>query len=232
MVQFGAKKYLWGNVPALDILNLEDNEKNVDPKHNFALLFAASGDPRNVFKTIAGLPAQHEGKCDVVLNDWDFDIVARNAIMLLVALHYDPEVAVPMIIHIWYSALLPSGMVQSLQFDILPMIEEVCGKIKSKARDSLQSKTFIIRGRTLRLVLKKEDWMNLMAYFQVPEGLSAKEAQMLRHDIVLAPARVDYRERAMLQWPPALRLGEMYFRSAGVFLPFGCSLAAFDTPNP
>lgn len=155
MVQFGAKKYLWGNVPALDILNLEDNEKNVDPKHNFALLFAASGDPRNVFKTIAGLPAQHEGKCDVVLNDWDFDIVARNAIMLLVALHYDPEVAVPMIIHIWYSALLPSGMVQSLQFDILPMIEEVCGKIKSKARDSLQSKTFIIRGRTLRLVLKK-----------------------------------------------------------------------------
>ncbi|KAF1362388.1 hypothetical protein EJ07DRAFT_174795 [Lizonia empirigonia] len=232
MVQFGAKKYLWGNMPALDILNLKDNEKDIDPKHNFALLFAASGDPRNVFKTIVGLPVQHEGKCDVVLNDWDFDIVARNAIMLLVALHYDPEVAVPMIIHIWYSALLPSGMVQSLQSDILPMIEEVCGKIKSKARDSLQSKTFTIRGRTLRLVLKKEEWMNLVAYIQVPEGLSAKEAQMLRHDIVLAPARIDYRERAMLQWPPALRVGEMYFRSSGVLLPLGCSLAAFDTPNP
>jgi hypothetical protein len=230
--KFGQKKYLWGNIPALDVLNLAENEGATVNERDFALLFAASGDLRNVVKTIAGLEADHKGKCTVVINDMDFDIVARNAIMLLVSLYYEVEVAVPMIIHIWYSALLPLEMLQALQSDILPLIEDTCNKIANKARTSLQAKTFTIRGRRLRLVLKKEEWTRLVTFFQVPEGLSADSAQAIRRRITLAPSRIDYRERAMLHWPPALRVGETYFRESGILLPYGCSVAAFDTPNP
>lgn len=232
LVAFGKKKYLWGNMPALDILNLQDNEGTNDIKRDFALLFAASGDPRNVVKTVASLSANHKGKCQITMNDKDFDIVARNAIMLLVALHYEPEVAVPMIIHIWYSALLPSQMVQSLQANILPLIEDVCGKIANKAHDSLQAKTFVMHGRTLRLVLKKSEWAHLVTYFQIPEGLTAAEAQVLRRDVTLAPFRVDYCERAMLQFPPAVRQGDQHYRDTGILSPYGCCLIEFDSPNP
>ena len=47
----------------------------------------------------------------------------------------------------------------------------------------------------------------LMAYSKVLEGLSAAKAQALRRDITLAPSRIDYREHAMLQWPPGPAVG-------------------------
>lgn len=38
-VSYGNQKYLWGNVPAVELLNLKDNESDVTRK-NFRLLFA------------------------------------------------------------------------------------------------------------------------------------------------------------------------------------------------
>lgn len=233
LAMFGNKKYVWGNMPALDILQIQNNvNKTCETNHDFNLLFAASGDPRNAIKTIAGLPEGHEGKYVAVLNDMDFIIVARNAIMLLVALHFESDVAVPMIIHLWYSALLPSCVMQAIQTNILPIIEHVCQKIKTKPGGTLQAKTFEIGGRQLRITLKKEDWARLARFCQVPEGLTAEAAQRIRHRITLAPERVDYRDRALLNMPASVRQGEMYFRHTGVLLPYGSSTRDFDTPNP
>jgi hypothetical protein len=230
---FGPTKYLWGNMPALDILRVEENEGVADADdRDFNILFAASGDLRNAIKTIAGLPESRKGECVAVLNDKEFIIVARNAVMLLVALHLDPETVVPMIIHLWYSALLPSAMMQTLESSILPLVQDVCDKIKDKSAGSLQAKTFNIDGRTLRMVLKKEDWTQLIDFCKTPEGLTAEKAQIARRRIMLAPERVDFRDRGMLHLPKAVRQSEMYFRDTGIFLPYGCSTKAFDVPNP
>ena len=50
-----AATYYWGNVPAVDLLNLSMNEGEAysDP---LALLLCGVGDPRNVLLTIASLP--------------------------------------------------------------------------------------------------------------------------------------------------------------------------------
>lgn len=220
-------------MPALDILQLQNNEGSAcATNHDFSLLFAASGDFRNVIKTIAGMPDGYKGKCVAVLNDIDFVIVARNAIMLLVALQFEPGVAVPMIIHLWYSALLPGYMVQAIQSTILPMIEDVCRKTNNKSASALQVKNFEISGRKLSITLKKDEWARLARFCQVPEGLTTKDAQRIRHRIMLAPERIDYRDRALLNMPAGVRQGEMHFRYTGVLLPYGCSTAEFDTPNP
>jgi hypothetical protein len=63
-------------------------------------------------------------------------------------------------------------------------------------------------------------------------NLTAEAAQQIRHRIMLAPERVDYRDRALLNMPAGVRQGEMYFRHTGVLLPYGCSITDFDTPNP
>ena len=230
---FGKKKYLWGNMPALDILQLQNNEgKTYAMSHDFNLLFAASGDLRNAIKTIVGLPEGYMGECVAVINDMDFIIVARNVIMLLIALNFESEIAVPMMIHLWYSALLPSCMMQAIQSNILPMIDQVCQKIKDKPNGALQAKTFEFNGRKLRIVLKKDDWTHLAKFCQVPAGLTAEVAQQIRRRITLAPERIDYRDRAMLHMPAGVRQGEMHFRHTGVLLPYGCSTRDFDTPNP
>lgn len=41
LTTFGTKKYLWGNMPALDILKIKDNKGTEDVNRDLALLKAA-----------------------------------------------------------------------------------------------------------------------------------------------------------------------------------------------
>jgi hypothetical protein len=94
-------KKMWGNMPAIDILKAQKNEGEGSSTQDFDILCAASGDLRNVFKTVIELPQEYTGQCAFTVNDLDFDIVARNVIMLMVALYIETEEAVPAMIHFW-----------------------------------------------------------------------------------------------------------------------------------
>jgi len=183
-------------------------------------------------KSLTGLPTAYAGHCEVVVNDRDSDIVARNAILLLTALHFNPTAATPITLHIWYSALITAQILHSLQDNILPLIQGVCKKIQTKQAKSLLSKTWTYGTRSLRLVLTKEQWDDLLLYFEVPGGLSVAHAQVVRASTTLAPERKDYVERALFTQPPAWRVCTMKFREDGMLLPFGSSRRGFDTPNP
>jgi hypothetical protein len=187
---------------------------------------------RNLVKSLVRLPETYTAHCKMTINDREFDIVARNAILLLTALHFDPETATPIMLHIWYSALIPARVLQSLQVNILPLIEDVCAKIQSKPPSSLQAKTWTYDKRSLRLVLRKEQWFRLQQLFKVPDGLSAALAQKIRKSVTLAPERRDYLDRALYTQVPAWRVCTMKFREDGILLPFGSSRREFDTPNP
>ncbi|KAH7095343.1 hypothetical protein FB567DRAFT_601187 [Paraphoma chrysanthemicola] len=231
----GSMQYLWGNIPALDIINLVGNEGEAEViTHNISLLFAATGDLRNVLKTVAGLPEKYGGQCLVVMNDWNFTITARNVMMLLTAFHFEPKTAVPIIIHLWYSALLPKPILDALETSILPYILDVCDKIKDKSKTSLQAKTFKLGDRTLRLVLKQEEWFALAKMFKVPEAhhLTAHQAQSIRQSTLLAPSRIDYVEKAFQSMTPGRRACAFKFRADGLLLPFGASRKEFAIPNP
>ncbi|KAK6218393.1 hypothetical protein QIS74_06273 [Colletotrichum tabaci] len=105
-VSYGGGKYLWGNIPAIDVLQLEANEGE-DYGEKLRLLFAASGDLRNVIKTIAQLTESYTQTVEVTMNDRDLDIVTRNAILLLIALAVeDFDASADCIIHVWYSTFL------------------------------------------------------------------------------------------------------------------------------
>ncbi len=192
----------------------------------------ASGDLRNVVKTLAELPKPYTGHCQVVVNDRDQDIVFRNAILLLTALHFSPTAATAIMLHLWYSALIPTKMLRALQEMILPRIEDVCTKIQAKPANTFLSKKWTFGARSVRLVLKKEGWNRLRSYFDVPKGLSTAQAQAIRTSITLAPERKDYVDRALYSQPPTWRVCMMKFRQDGILLPFGWSRDEFDTPNP
>lgn len=247
-VSFGGKKYLWGNVPAIDVLNLRDNE-GMDYTGNIRLLFGgkcncskgspdkaeytlASGDCRNLVKTIGTLPPSYTGACEVVMNDRDLDIVARNALLLLVAFLFDPEVASPVMLHLWYSAFVPAELLSLLRENILPLIQDICSKIEAKPPTKLFSKTWVFDNRLLSLTLPKQSWTQLPSYFDVPSGLSTTAAKNLRVSTTLHPQRMDYVDRGLFKNPPGQRVAMRRFREDGILLPFGASRGDYNTPNP
>ncbi|KAL8762580.1 MAG: hypothetical protein Q9184_001434 [Pyrenodesmia sp. 2 TL-2023] len=224
-------KYLWGNVPAIDVLNLQGNE-GLDYTGDFRLLFGASGDCRNLIKAIGTLPPTYTGACEVVMNDKDIAIVARNALLLLVAFLFDPEIAAPVMLHLWYSAFVPAELLSLMRENILPLIQDICSKIEPKPPTKLFSKTWVFENRSLSLALPKQSWTQLLSYFEVPSGLSTTAAKNLRVSTTLHPDRMDYVDRGLFNYPPGQRVAMRRFREDGILLPFGTSRGDYDTPNP
>ncbi|CAF3612824.1 unnamed protein product [Fusarium graminearum] len=232
-ITFGGKKYLWGNVPALDVLQLGSNEGD-NYQGQLNLLFAASGDLRNVVKTVVGLPSTYGQTINIVMNDRDLDVVARNAIMLLLALTAEgQDEVIDCIIHVWYSAFLRKSDVDIINQKVRPLLKEVCDKIKGQPPNTYLGKTWVFgHQRSLRLVLEKSSWEGLLALIDVPKGLTADKANIIRTAVTLADSRVDYRDRAYLFFPPAHRVARHRFREDGLLLPFGTCRTEFRLPNP
>jgi hypothetical protein len=170
---------------------------------------------------------------DVTINDRDLDIVARNAIMLLIGLVVDNiNEAVECIIHVWYSALIRQSDLNILQQRIRPLIENVCKKIKDKAPSQRLGTTWEFGQRSLRLVLEKSSWDNLLLYMYVPEGLTVERANQIRTAVTLAESRKDYLDRYLLLQSPSHRIAMRRFREDGLLLPFGYPRNDHTVPNP
>ncbi|PHH78981.1 hypothetical protein CDD80_5922 [Ophiocordyceps camponoti-rufipedis] len=225
-------KYLWGNIPAIDIVKLEDNE-GVDYKQDLRLLFAASGDLRNVVKTIAQLPTGYTHRVHVTINDIDLEIVCRNALFLLIA-HaiQDADEAADCIVHLWYSAYLRPSHINILQTRIRPLLKAVCAGISSRAPKSLIGKSWVFGNRSLRLVMRRESWILLLALFHRNHTFTLEEAREIRDGVTANETRVDWQERIFCCQPPKHRLCMQRFRKDGILLPFGASRADFTEPNP
>ncbi|KAL5342064.1 hypothetical protein BJX70DRAFT_386470 [Aspergillus crustosus] len=214
---FGENKYVWGNVPAFDLLKLDSNERNesYDGGHRilFAgiLLYIASGDLRNIVKTLAHLPSDYNHPIEITVNDRDLDIVARNVIILLLGLLVDDaEKAIDCMIHVWYSALIRQSDLHVIQHQIRPLIQTICEKIKDKKEDALLAQTWMFGQQSYRLVLTKVSWDRLLSFTQMPSGC-----------VTLAGSRKDYRDRQLFCQQPSHRVAFLKFREDGLLLPFG-----------
>ena len=94
---------------------MDESEGVCDIHRDMNLLFAASGNIRNVVKSITeGLLDGYDGRCTLAINDINLMVVACNAILLFLALSLEHEEAVTILKHIWYSALLAPAMIDTL----------------------------------------------------------------------------------------------------------------------
>lgn len=131
----------------------------------------ASGDPRNIVKTLAELPQTYNGTLSVTINDHDPHIVARNIIICILAASVDNAgEASESIIHIWYSAFIRQTVLDLLTAHVLPLAQEVCSKIEDKSSESLHSKTWQIRDCSLRITMNKKAWQLLLSCLTARPG--------------------------------------------------------------
>lgn len=251
---FGGRKYYWGNMPALDILRLTRNEGasyDGDVRLLFAgehttlrypapeilinslIYFPASGDMRNVVETVACLPSEYTKPVMLHINDKDFDIVARNLLITLLALAAPADSqTVDCMLHLWYSATITSAHLDLIQLHVRPLIRDIVSKVKDKPDDTILGKTWTFLAGSCRTELARTQWSALLCLCEVPSQLSAEQAQRMRRAITLAPQRVDHRHRHLCAQKPAHRVSLMKFREDGILLPFGSSRQAFKVANP
>lgn len=162
----------------------------------------------------------------------DFDVVARNVIMLLLTLSIDDEQeALQTVLHVWYSAFIRPADLRRIQA-LRPLIEDVCNKITKRSSGSLQAKTFAFGSSTIRIILKKEHWTALLTFLCVPKGLTTGEARRVRLAVTKAPRRLDYRHRNLALQQPEHRICKERFHEDGILLPFSQSRDDFTVPNP
>lgn len=193
----------------------------------------ASGDIRNIVKTVACLPADSTQPIELYINDIDLDVVARNIILLLIGLSIeDDNEAVECMIHVWYSAFLRACDMAILRDRIRPMIEDVCRQNKDKSPALVLGKTWEFAQDSCRIELTNEAWGKVLLHLDNSPGLPTEPAKKLRSAVTLAPERVDFLHRHMLTLTPAHRICEQRFREDGVLLPFGASRLEFSVPNP
>lgn len=167
------------------------------------------------------------------MNDRDLDIVARNIILLLVAMVVeDIDAASDCMVHLWYSALVRESDLNILHQQIRPLIIDVCTKIADKACATLHAKTWTFGQRSVRVILRKSSWSRLLSFLDMPTGLDTDQAQTRRTNITVAESRRDYRDRYLCLIPSSHRVPFSRFREDGLLLPFGFPRHDFQVPNP
>ena len=179
--------------------------------------------------TINSLPSTYQKSCTSILNDRDGVVVARNAILLLLALHLSPEEASQAMLHVWYSARLTPKIGEALQGKIKPMVADVVKKILSKDNITVLSKTWTSGSASISVRLLKPQWMYLLKMLEAT--MTLENADERRKYIMFNKSRLDVRERAWYNFTPGMRLCAYKFRESGVLLPFGHCLDEYTVPN-
>ena len=182
-------------------------------------------------KTIAEMPADYSGEVHLVLNDKCFDAVARDAIMLLVALTVKEDEAVSAIIQLWYSAFITEAHANILA-RIRLLIETAVKEANDTDDETVLQKTFNSGARSLQLSLDKEQWDRLLSFRTVRDDLSAQEAKQIRSAVTLAAGSLDNRESKHMFCSGPRRVCGHRFDEDGILLPFGHSKYEYCIVNP
>lgn len=98
--------YYWGNIPAVDLVNLPLNE-GVHYNKPLSLLVCGVGDPRNVALSLSQLPDDYKEELTFVLNDFCACVMARTVLMLymLIKGKFDSLIGVRVATKRWYQCL-------------------------------------------------------------------------------------------------------------------------------
>ncbi|KAM6494778.1 protein of unknown function (DUF4470) domain containing protein [Amanita muscaria] len=218
--EFSVGMSLWGNTPAVDVINLACNEN--DAKKDFSLAFIASGDLRHVLRSFNSLPSDYSGHLNILLNDINPSIFCRNVVLLLILGNVSDEtMAADMALHFWYSVFMPAEYRCQLSVILISFLQQV-----------RENPSLIPLGprSTLSTLFPKEFLTNHFSPL-ISSSFSIGDIQDEYNRVRTAPSRQDFRDRMYASLKPSHRVAFQEYRRFGIVLPFGAMNAHFNCPN-
>ncbi|KAJ6568386.1 hypothetical protein DFH09DRAFT_918084 [Mycena vulgaris] len=230
MTLFRPSVDFWGDLPAMDCLQLPTNEgmDEFEPLGDLKLCFAASGDLRNLIRTVNNLPSDYAGYCDILLNDTNPVLVNRNLVILFVLLSSGPslEEAAEFSTHLMYSAALPkegSGYLQRC----IEFIYDSGGEFEV---DLSFQRCLDTRGEgKVYSVQPRAGIKRLLEMFHSTYPLSSALKSM--KETTMTSDRLDLREKYFAGLKPPHRMAFQRFRESGILAPFALNTVNFTEPN-
>lgn len=199
------------------------NVKRIDSLH-----ISASGDIRNLLRTVNGLPSDYAGKCDILFNDKNPIVVNRNWIILYTLLQ--PMVAIKdateLATHLMYSAALSPAATAHLN----RCVSILYGQGIIQDDKLVASGSLPMRGKGVLHVMADKD--DMKEFLKMPlSTYNFEEAVKNRHLTMLHPSRVDYRDRYLASLTPGHRMAWTRHQQTGVLAPFSASINHLTEPN-
>ncbi|EPQ57737.1 hypothetical protein GLOTRDRAFT_35487 [Gloeophyllum trabeum ATCC 11539] len=214
-------RHLWGNMPAVDLVNLDKNEK--DHGTDLTLACVASGDLRNVVQTVNNLPEDYAGHMTVVLNDRDPVVTIRTLILLCLLGTIDDDVtAAELALHFWYSVFLPIQYSVRIKHTVKPLIEQILSRL---------SECRLPFGSTSSMSFDVSEEIGCCIVEMLSSTYSLEDASTEYRRVRYAESGKDYHDRAYCLYEPAHRVALQEYRLFGLVLPFGALNAHFNWPN-
>jgi hypothetical protein len=216
----GRQDFLWGNTPAMDLFHFSETEMELP---NLSVFLAASGDLRHFFRSMAGLPQDFKPTLEVLLNDREVKIVARNFIILFLLVKHG-EKAIVTVINLWYSSSLTTVQKLLVTTEVTEVFKEFADPCQFP-----KFKQFKFGPVILVAQLDRRVWTSIAEMVSSP--ISFQGLLDNRNQIMLHPGRRDYRDRYMNRLSPAERLSFDSFRHHGLLLPYGAFNSHLNAPN-
>jgi hypothetical protein len=181
----------------------------------------ASGDLRNVMRTINALPSDFTGSLKVLINDREPHTISRNlALLIILGTAPDEALAADMALHYWYSAFQPAEYRSHIATRVLRFLMHIT--------KSQESPCELTPCSTVSSALSRETIKILTGCFS---SSSMSDVQSEYDRVRNAPSRRDYRDRMYANLRPSHRVAFQEYRRFGILLPFGTVNAHFNEPN-
>ncbi|KZP28089.1 hypothetical protein FIBSPDRAFT_917742 [Athelia psychrophila] len=227
---FALGLHLWGGVPAVDSINWKSNEgKSLDEKiGDYSLAYVASGDIRNVIRTVNELPPDYSGHISILLNDREPAVVARNLLLLTILGMVDGDsLAADVALHFWYSVFVPMGYDTCINYAMMRISEHSDSKaalLSMPLGPNACVKTCTFSAHTKAAL---SQMMGMDVNLRLGIEAASKEYSRVRFE----PSRKDRHDRRYTRLEPSHRFGALEYRRFGIVLPFGAGNNRFSTPN-
>ncbi|KAJ6191978.1 hypothetical protein J3E72DRAFT_380373 [Bipolaris maydis] len=124
---------------------------------------------------------------DVTVNDWEFDVVARNAVILLLIFaslndetsgqpSFDSAVEAP--IHVWYSAFIPKSLATWLKSEIGKLLGDSRTHTTEAVYEGMVRKTWTFsRPKILSITLPPDERPLIAECLKAPAGLTQQSVK-------------------------------------------------------
>ncbi|THV03786.1 hypothetical protein K435DRAFT_962274 [Dendrothele bispora CBS 962.96] len=223
---FGMGRALWGNMPALDVLNLKHNE-GISQAANQDLSLAFVGT--NIIRTVNELPENYHGSLNLIINDYDPMVVCRN-LLILAILGSIPDVddATEHALHVWYSVFLP----ETWMTKVLPVLHGL-DLLQTDPRKRPRTLSFGPHSKlNISVSPDTHEFLTETAAFNTSiGGLTPTVVNNAFFNVMMAPERVDYRDRYYWGLEGSHRVAYQEWRKFGIVNPFGGFSAHLNRPN-
>ncbi|KAF7345462.1 DUF4470 domain-containing protein [Mycena venus] len=195
------------------------------------MVFAlASGDLRNLIRTVNSLPWDYAGYCDILLNNTNPVLVNRNLVILFVLLSSGPSIeeAAEFCTHLMYSAALPEAGAEYVKRCINFIYSPETGG--EPEADLSFRRCLDTRGEGKVYAVQPSAGIKRLLEMSHSNYTLSSALQSMK-DATLAPDRLDFREKYYAGLKPPHRMAFQRFRESGILAPFSLNTSNFTQPN-